>query len=196
MNKQIGNPTKTDKLKMRREAFLKILKHAKRDLKLDETERRLVNDLVATIIGNSYFVECNYCFGKAPLVDSAVIYGKSYGMVYYCKPCEAYVGVHKGSRDFKPLGFLANQYLRTLRRNAHTLFDQLWKNKAMLRPEAYKWLSEKMGMEVKKTHIGQFDTVQCVQVIGIMFEELGEERAKSLLSGMHINLSKKSVDKT
>jgi hypothetical protein len=40
---------------------------------------------------------CPYCNNLTAFVDSETIYGKSYGMVYYCKDCDAYVGTHKGS---------------------------------------------------------------------------------------------------
>lgn len=113
---------------------------------------------------------CPYC-GKAPeFVDSEVIYGKSYGMIYLCKPCEAFVGVHKGSR--KALGRLANRELRAWKKRAHSYFDQLWMrkmrngfSKTHSRHAAYKWLSDTMGIEPKYTHIGMFDIQQCREVV-------------------------------
>ena len=44
-------------------------------------------------------VYCDYCGRRAEFVDSKVIYGKSYGMIYLCRCCPgyAYVGVHKGT---------------------------------------------------------------------------------------------------
>lgn len=48
---------------------------------------------------------CDYCGGPTEYVDSSVIYGRSYGMIYLCRPCRAYVGVHRGTN--KPLGRLA-----------------------------------------------------------------------------------------
>ena len=55
-------------------------------------------------------VYCDYCGRQAEYVDSKVVYGKSYGMMYLCRNCMAYVGVHKGTD--KPLGRLANAELR------------------------------------------------------------------------------------
>ncbi|MBL0255764.1 MAG: hypothetical protein IPQ27_12795, partial [Chitinophagaceae bacterium] len=40
---------------------------------------------------------CPYCGNKTEYIDSSFIYGKSYGMIYICKPYDAYVGVHKGT---------------------------------------------------------------------------------------------------
>lgn len=51
---------------------------------------------------------CPYCYGKPEYVDSKEIYGVSYGMVYLCRSCDAYVGVHhKNSK--KPLGYGSNR---------------------------------------------------------------------------------------
>ena len=49
-------------------------------------------------------VYCDYCGRQAEYVDSKIVYGKSYGMMYLCRNCMAYVGVHKGTD--KPLGRL------------------------------------------------------------------------------------------
>lgn len=50
---------------------------------------------------------CPYCGCFAEFVDSSCVYnGKSYGMIYLCRPCVAWVGVHKGTDN--ALGRLAN----------------------------------------------------------------------------------------
>ena len=37
---------------------------------------------------------CPYCGKESELIDSTEIYnGKSYGKMYICRPCDAYVGV-------------------------------------------------------------------------------------------------------
>lgn len=66
-------------------------------------------------------VYCDYCGRQAEYVDSKVVYGKSYGMMYLCRNCMAYVGVHKGTD--KPLGRLANAELRYWKKRAHAVFD-------------------------------------------------------------------------
>lgn len=109
-------------------------------------------------------VYCPYCGCQAEFVDSSVVYhGRSYGMVYLCRPCDAYVGTHK-STD-KPLGRLANACLREKRKAAHQAFDRIWKAGYMPRSAAYGWLSKNMGLSVKDTHIGMFDELQCDAVI-------------------------------
>lgn len=117
-------------------------------------------------------VYCDYCGSRAEYVDSRVVYGRSYGMIYLCRHCMAYVGVHKGTN--KPLGRLADATLRHWKKEAHAAFDPLWKYGKFKhnRDAAYAWLSAKMGLPVEKTHIGMFDVGQCKAVIQICRKEL------------------------
>ncbi|MEN6487272.1 MAG: DUF3268 family zinc-finger domain-containing protein [Smithella sp.] len=112
---------------------------------------------------------CPYCGREAEYRDSKIIYGRSYGMIYICRPCDAYVGVHKGTD--KPLGRLANKELRYWKTAAHDAFDPLWRSGRMKRNEAYKWLAERMGLSKKETHIGMFDIAECKTVIKICENE-------------------------
>ena len=119
---------------------------------------------------------CPYC-GKIPLlVDSKEIYhGRSYGMIWLCRPCNAYVGTHKDSKDHKPLGRLANAELRKWKVITHDVFDKIWQkildekkySKHIARNYAYKWLSEKMYLDLSDCHIGMFDVPQCKKVVEI-----------------------------
>lgn len=73
-------------------------------------------------------VICPYCHQPARYTDSAPLYrGNSYGMVWLCDPCGAWVGCH-GNTD-EPLGRLANKELREWKQKAHAAFDPLWKRK-------------------------------------------------------------------
>jgi len=115
---------------------------------------------------------CHYCHNKTQFVDSSCIYGKSYGMIYICKPCNAYVGVHKGTKQ--ALGIVANKELREAKKKAHYYFDNLWKRaikngrqKKECRSKAYKWLSKQLNIKPKYTHIGMFDVETCNKVIQI-----------------------------
>ncbi len=121
-------------------------------------------------------VLCPYCGEVAELVDSAEVYGgRSYGPIYLCRACMAYVGVHPGT--LRPLGMLANAELRELRKQAHAAFDTLWKSAdgqrhgAMRRSDAYNWLSAKLGVKVEDCHIGHFDVARCKQVIKVCMQE-------------------------
>lgn len=115
---------------------------------------------------------CPYCYQKPVFIDSSAVYpeGKSYGMIYYCDACQAWVGTHK--KDNTPLGRLANKELRALKREAHMYFDKIWEplvtpsfTKGTARTWAYDWLSEVMGTPRNETHIGMFDEDQCRNVI-------------------------------
>jgi hypothetical protein len=120
---------------------------------------------------------CPYCGNNSEYIDSSFIYGKSYGMIYICKPCDAYVGVHKGTDN--ALGRLSNKELREAKKEAHFYFDQIAKtgliNKIWKefipnlgnRNKAYLWLSKQMNIDKEFCHIGMFDVKQCKQVVQI-----------------------------
>ena len=127
----------------------------------------------ATPFGNTLLYAgkiCPYCECKTEYVDSAVVYGRSYGMIYLCRKCDAYVGVHKGTSN--ALGRLANAELRHWKKEAHKYFDALWQKKMTkgftkheARGGAYKWLSKEMGLHIDLTHIGMMDVEQCKRVV-------------------------------
>lgn len=111
-------------------------------------------------------VVCPYCNRLAEYVDSSEVYGgRSYGMIYLCRSCNAYVGCHRGTS--KPLGRLANAELRRWKNAAHNAFDPLWKSGQFSRDSAYKLLATRMGLPREQTHIGMFDVEQCKQVVRI-----------------------------
>ncbi len=120
-------------------------------------------------------VNCPYCEQQAKLIDSIAVYRKSYGMIWHCSDCEAWVGVHKGSKDCAPLGRLANKELRDWKVKAHSVFDPLWQakirkegcSKTKARKAGYKWLADQLNMSVKKCHIGKFCPELCEQVFNI-----------------------------
>ncbi len=116
---------------------------------------------------------CPYCHEAAKLVDSAIVYGRSFGPIWDCRPCDAYVGVHANSPTHKAKGSLANRELREWRKRAHAAFDRLWQSGQMTRPAAYLLLQEKMGMNSREGHIGKFTIEQCRKVVEL-FEEQGE----------------------
>ena len=111
---------------------------------------------------------CPYCGELSEYVDSAEVYGHSYGMLYLCRPCNAYVGVHRGTST--PLGTLANEELRRWRNKAHLAFDPLWKQRGMRRKEAYAFLAGKLGIDRGACHIAMFDVAQCRQTVDICLE--------------------------
>jgi hypothetical protein len=136
---------------------------------------------------------CQYCGEPAELIDSKEIYKRpGYGLIYLCRKCNAYVGVHEGTTI--PKGTLANETLRKLRKDAHKYFDPLWKDKIIkeivtitnenttLRKIAYLWLAEQLKIESKYCHIGNFDEKQCINTIKIcknVFDIFNQQRKTS-----------------
>ena len=109
---------------------------------------------------------CPYCGATATLIDSAEIYGKSYGWSWKCPTCaDVYVGCHRGSTV--PLGTLANPSLRLARCRAHAAFDKIWKRVGS-RDQAYAWLAEKLEIPSESCHIAMMDEQTCTKVCELM----------------------------
>lgn len=132
---------------------------------------------------------CPYCGKPTEYVDSSIIYGRSYGMIYLCRDCRAYVGVHKGTD--RALGRLANAELREAKKEAHYYFDQIaktslinriWKKhipNTSNRNKAYLWLSNQLGIPHEICHIGMFDVENCKRVVELckpIINKYGNER--------------------
>jgi len=110
---------------------------------------------------------CPGCNSKAKLVDSRVIYGRSYGNAWVCSSyptCDHYVGCHKGTE--KALGTLANKETREFRIKAHALFDPLWRGKGNgVRTLQYRRLADYLDIKVKDCHISMFNVSTCRRVM-------------------------------
>jgi len=124
---------------------------------------------------------CPYCGQPAMLIESGPRYRPEYGPYWSCDPCDARVGVHRGT--VRPLGRLANAELRAARIRAHAAFDPLWHRTHTAYPErrnnrntlkrigrtrAYQWLAEHLGVAVSACHIGDFDVAQCARVVQLI----------------------------
>jgi len=120
--------------------------------------------------------ECPYCGRDAVLIrnSSEVYHGRDFGPVWICRSCAAWVGCHKNSKDFAPLGRMANATLRKARVDAHEQFDTLWSKKVRrgcsrkeARNAAYEWLAGQMGITKQACHIGKMNEEQCGKVVDI-----------------------------
>lgn len=139
-------------------------------------------------------VECPYCGKLAGLVDSATIFKKSYGMIWLCRPCEAWVGVHKNDGKNRPLGTPANAETRHARSMAHQIFDPLWKAArkpgeapSRVRGRFYGWLAKELEIDKKHCHIGLFDLKTCVRVIEICAKRRRDTLAQQARSNSGTN---------
>jgi len=118
---------------------------------------------------------CPYCQLDSELIDSDLIYKKSWGMVWICQPCQAWVGVLQGSKSNRPKGTLAKAELRQLRVEAHGAFDPFWKlqwevagkTKSKFRKHYYNELADGLGLEHDACHIAMFNEDQCREVLDI-----------------------------
>lgn len=126
--------------------------------------------------------QCPYCDGLTAYVDSKIVYGKSYGMIYLCRPCKAWVGVHKGTNI--SLGRLANQELREAKKEAHKYFNMIYEMQIMTRSEAYEWLCAQLQIPREETHIGMFDVELCRQTIFSSKQLLNDMRRLDLDFGV------------
>ena len=130
---------------------------------------------------------CIYCGGTVELISNELVYGKIYGngLCYKCSHCDSYVGVHPDL--VTPLGILANKELRGLRKDAHALFDPMWRNGAMTRTEAYTKLSKMLKIPKSKCHISWFDKSMILKVIDLLKEkdkmQVGTEKARCCRCG-------------
>jgi zinc-finger-containing domain len=127
---------------------------------------------------------CPYCYKKTEYTDSLYVYKtRSYGMIYICKPCNAYCGVHKGTK--KSLGRVANKALREWKQKAHGEFDRIWKSGHMTRKEAYHAMSIFTKVPENYCHIGMFSIATCMKVVywaSQFTEEVKNARMKKVLN--------------
>jgi len=137
---------------------------------------------------SSRLVPCPYCKAATKLVDSIAVYRESYGLIWLCSPCRAWVGVHRGSEDGRPLGTPANSTLRNLRKWVHAVFDPYWKSlvaqglsKGKARKRAYQRLAEGLGIDASDCHVGMFDEERCEDALKVCrtWQEAATEVAAS-----------------
>lgn len=116
-------------------------------------------------------VICNYCGKEAKWVENKEIYGKNYGnsyMVWWCKPCDAFVGCHNNTME--PKGTLANRELREWRKKAHAHIDPLWKSGILARGQVYYRLKKALG-GTKEIHVGGADIELCKKILSVNLME-------------------------
>lgn len=122
---------------------------------------------------------CDHC-GKRRIcfVNNRLIYGKPMGewpYIWYCYECRASVGTHRGTRS--PLGTLADSETKALRKLAHEWFDPIWRKYGFLtRPEAYEWLSEKLGLPLSACHFARMTNSQLTRMEQVCIEFIRQQK--------------------
>ena len=122
-------------------------------------------------------VICPYCGSKASLVDSSVVYARSYGKLWLCDghpKCDARVGCHRSTG--MPLGTLANASLRDARKKAHAMLDPFWKRAWVDRQMLYGQLAIALDISTEECHIAMFDEAMCAKVVEICEQWIEEGR--------------------
>lgn len=111
---------------------------------------------------------CPRCGGEAEYHESSThLWGRDYGPVWSCPRDDARTSCRPGSKV--PLGTLADEELRTMRRAAHVALDSLWRRKAArdgvtrseARTAAYQWLAVQLQIWPGPCHIGWMDLDAC-----------------------------------
>ena len=126
--------------------------------------------------------QCPFCNSRVSLIDSAKVFGCSYGFIYLCDAypdCDARVKCHP--KTIIPMGTLANKELRRWRSLVHRKFDPLWQSGVFSsRQIAYKWLSKAMKLPLERTHVAMFDIRQCQMACSVIESFIkGRQRVKT-----------------
>ena len=95
-------------------------------------------------------------------------------------------GNHMADDQGYPIGIPGNRWTRMMRGVAHERFDAIWKGHpyGMGRNEAYKWLSEVMGLPIQEAHFSMFDAQECTKVIDIIDRTFPKRTSSSVMVGM------------
>ena len=125
-------------------------------------------------------VTCIECGRAASLTSGKRIYPHRpdlYGKRFYLCECGAYCGCHGNTTE--PLGYPCGPVTRKARSAAHAAFDPIWKRGQMRRHAAYKWLSERTGIEPDKCHIGMMTAEQARRVVAICGDAMLAARSEN-----------------
>jgi hypothetical protein len=70
---------------------------------------------------------------------------------------------------------MAGKELQMLKKEAHALFDPIWKTRRMYRGQAYIWLANQLGIDVGECHFGYFDKPTLKRAIAILSQYHAEQ---------------------
>lgn len=112
---------------------------------------------------------CDNCGCEAVVfINHRELYGREYSdwpYVYHCRNCDGIVGTQVNTNI--PLGRIADKTTRMLRKRAHMVFDVLWQERFMPRPEAYKWLARKLDLTADECHMAVMSDDKLREVISL-----------------------------
>ncbi len=94
---------------------------------------------------------------------------KKYKTPFYgCSRWPECKGAHGAHPDGRPLGTPCDRRTSAARIAAHDVFDRLWKQNRMTRPQAYAWMRQAMGLSESEAHIGHFTAEQCERLVTLI----------------------------
>lgn len=82
-------------------------------------------------------------------------------------------------------GEWTDQPTRDWRKQAHAIFDELWKSNRLTREGAYAWMQKAMHLPAPLAHISKFNIDQCRKVIGLVKLGVGLPPAPAQDGGSH-----------
>ena len=126
--------------------------------------------------------ECKFDFRSIPTVcdvcgstnirytsNAEIYHGKQYGngYCYLCDNCKSSVGIHN-TKSKIPLGRFATKEMKRLKMECHKKFDVFWKEKGFKRKDCYGYLAKQLGLHLRETHFGWFDTDYLLKALNII----------------------------
>jgi ssDNA-binding Zn-finger/Zn-ribbon topoisomerase 1 len=119
---------------------------------------------------------CGECQAKMDLRTSPKFARPFYGCTRFpeCK------GTHGAHPNGAPLGIPANHDTKQSRRQAHAVFDQIWKQHLVKnRWAAYNWMRQAMSLSESQAHISMFNSQQCAELMRLVCRDFPELKTKT-----------------
>lgn len=129
---------------------------------------RTAEELTAQFPKQLRSLQCPDCGARLVLKD-----GK-YGIFYGCEKYQetGCKGSHNCNKTTaQPLGIPADTETRKARRNAHEVFDLLWKSQGLnklTRPQAYLWMQQNLKLSEADAHIAMLDKAGCERLVRVV----------------------------
>ena len=121
-----------------------------------------------------------------------VLRSGGYGNYLQCSKYPQCRGSQNATPFGEPKGVPTDTETKQARILAHRVFDPLWRTGGMARGDAYRWLSEAMGIAKGQCHIANFDKDQCLRVVEIC-RSINQEPDVDVLIGLFQDKSQVST---
>ncbi|MEQ1964379.1 zinc-finger-containing protein [Xenorhabdus khoisanae] len=113
--------------------------------------------------------KCRYCCNDVTIAHHTEVFGRilnsKWPWLYLCTSCGARVGMHPETNI--PLGTLADYPTRLARMSGKREFEEMRRERDLARPDAYRWLARRLGIQFRQCHFGWFDTDMCEKAANI-----------------------------